>query len=72
MSDVTDLKAEILLLRRENAELRELVSKTWKWSESGCHECPKERDCKVQFVYDGDCGMALEIEHDMRELGVVK
>lgn len=26
MSDVTDLKAEVLLLRRENKELRELMS----------------------------------------------
>ena len=91
MSDVTDMKAEVLLLRRENAEmrdeikhllikrqytedvytkLRKLIRKAWKWSKNGCHECPMETNCKVQLAYEGDCGMALEIEGDMRELGI--
>lgn len=57
-------------LLTENAKMRKLIRKAWKWSKNGCHECPMETNCKVQLAYDGDCGMALEIEGDMRELGI--
>ena len=39
MSDVTDLKAEVLLLRRENAKLRDVIESEihcWKGSCNGC------------------------------------
>ena len=57
-------------LHRENAKLRELIQKTWKWERNGCYECPLEKDCKVLCVYDGDCGIAVEIEKGLQELGV--
>jgi hypothetical protein len=55
---------------KENAKLRELIQRTWKWERNGCYECPLEEDCKVLCVYDGDCGMAVGIERDLQELGV--
>ena len=54
----------------ENVRMRELIQKAWKWEKNGCYECPLERDCKADSVYDGDCGMAVEIEKEMRELGI--
>ena len=54
----------------ENAELRELIQKVWKWERNGCYECPLEKDCKVLCVYDGDCGMAVEIEKKLQELEI--
>lgn len=54
----------------ENERLYELIKKVWKWEKNGCYECPLEKDCKVLFIYDGDCGMAIEIKKGMRELGI--
>lgn len=54
----------------ENVTMRELIQKAWKWEKNGCYECPLERDCKADSVYDGDCGMAVEIEKEMRKLGI--
>ncbi|MBR3318738.1 MAG: hypothetical protein IKG21_13050 [Atopobiaceae bacterium] len=54
----------------ENTELRELIQKVWKWEKNGCHKCPLESDCEADSVYDGDCGMAVEIEKEMRKLGI--
>ena len=57
-------------LERENAKLRNLVQMFSKFERNGCHECPMEEDCKVLCVYDGDCGMAVEIDEEMRDLGI--
>lgn len=54
----------------ENAKLRELFQMTWKWEKNGCYECPLEKECKVLCVYDGDCGMAVEIENELQKLGI--
>ena len=57
-------------LAQENAKLRNLVQMFSKFERNGCHECPMEEDCKVLCVYDGDCGMAVEIDEEIRELGI--
>ena len=57
-------------LKKENAKLRNLVQRFSKFERNGCHECPMEEDCKVLCVYDGDCGMAVEIDEEIRELGI--
>lgn len=54
----------------ENTKLRELIQKIWKWERNGCYVCPLEEDCKVLCVYDGDCGVAVEIEKELQELGI--
>lgn len=64
------LTDEIKRLKTENAKLRNLVQMFSKFERNGCHECPMEEDCKVLCVYDGDCGMAVEIDEEMRELGI--
>lgn len=58
------------LIMGENATMRELIKKVWKWEKNGCYDCPLERDCKADSIYDGDCGMAMEIEKEMRKLGI--
>ena len=64
MSAVSDIKAELLVLRAENAKLRELVSDMWLGlycpteSTDGCPPCP--------FYKDGECFF----ESRMRELGI--
>ncbi len=60
----------ISAIEDENDKLRELVQKIWKWERNGCYECPLEEGCKVLCVYDGDCGMAVEIENGLQELGI--
>lgn len=71
LSSVEMIKAEnARQIMGENARMRELIQKAWKWEKNGCYECPLERDCKEDSVYDGDCGMAVEIEKEMRELGI--
>ena len=57
-------------LEEENAKMRKLFQKAWKWEKNGCYECPLEKDCKVLWVYDGDCGMAVETERELQELGI--
>lgn len=67
MSDVTDLKAEVLLLRQENKELRELVKHlnacnyytSIECANIHCFECP----------YDNNTGNC-DFDRRMRELGV--
>ena len=54
----------------ENAKLREIAKKFWKWEKNGCYECPLEKDCKLLCVYDGDCGIAVEIERELQELKI--
>ena len=70
LNDMLDQGDEIAQLKAENAKLRELIQKVWKWEKNGCHECPLESDCEADSVYDGDCGMAAEIENEMRKLGI--
>lgn len=57
-------------VEKENERLCELIKKVWKWEKNGCCECPLEKDCKVLCVYDGDCGIAVEIEKKLQELGI--
>ena len=57
-------------IQSENEKLRELFQKTWKWEKNGCYECPLEKECKALCVYDGDCGMAVEIERELQEMGI--
>lgn len=70
MSDVNDIKAEIMLLRKENAELRELMRKVEHYEQYGCYECPHSSSCEVGTLYDEDCAMSREIEREKRELGI--
>lgn len=67
MSDVTDLKAEVLLLWRENKELRELALTLAHCAAGhGCDMCPlngKEGIVNALDMCDG-------IHDRMRELGV--
>ena len=67
--DYEEIVAAAQFMWLENNRLRELIQKTWKWEKNGCYECPLEKDCKVLCVYDGDCGMAVEIEKALQELG---
>ena len=69
MSDVTDLKAELLLLRKENKALRELALTLAHCAAGhGCDMCPlngKEGLVNALDMCDG-------IHDRMRQLGVVK
>ena len=72
MSDVTDLKAEALLLRRENAELRELVRAMYY-----CHLPWK--DCDKCAMNGSDMHVEIDemefcdgMNDRLRELGVIR
>lgn len=55
MSDVSDLKAELLVLKAENAELRELLQRTW----DAFHDAPAR-----EFFYVKNKLRELGIEVD--------
>ena len=61
MSDVSDLKAELLVLKAESAKLRELVAALYRCADAGkpCETCP---------LFDGEGG-CLDADR-IRELGV--
>ena len=83
MSDVTDLKAEVLLLRQENKELR---ADQAHWELGNCPSCPNVADlqealeqnaklrelCKDMLaeIVDYDLIGSCRYEARMRELGV--
>lgn len=50
MSDVTDLKAEVLLLRQENAELR---ADQAHWELGNCPSCPNVADLQKALEQNG-------------------
>ena len=62
MSDVTDLKAEVLLLRRENRELRELAQRLFT-------EYRYMRVRPRRMYLEHETRMRI-IEDEMRELGI--
>lgn len=64
------VRSGVANLKAENERLCELIKKVWKWEKNGCYECPLEKDCKVLCVYDGDCGIAVEVEKEFQELGI--
>ncbi len=68
--EVRRVRSAMRHVNDENAKLRKLIQKAWKWERNGCYECPLEKDCKVLCVYDGDCGIAVEIEKELQELGI--
>ena len=70
MSDVSDLWSELLVLKDENAKLRELVRNVEHYERFGCQGCPHSGSCGSGTLYDEDCAMSLEIERGKRELGV--
>lgn len=70
MSDVTDLKAEVLLLRQENKELRELATLNWEWAHSCCGNNCKKQTEGCGYGIDRECNYEREIHDRMRELGV--
>lgn len=70
MSDVTDLKAEVLLLRKENKELRELATLNWEWAHSCCGNNFKKQTEGCGYGIDRECNYEREIHDRMRELGV--
>ena len=50
MSDVTDLKAEVLLLRKENKELR---ADQAHWELGNCPNCPNVADLQEALEQNG-------------------
>ena len=68
MSDVTDLKAEVLLLRQENKELRKELSDiyTLHWHGLDCTECPWFDECDAT---DG-CPWLFILSEHMRSHGI--
>lgn len=73
MSDVTDLKAEVLLLRRENKELRELVSDMWQLiNDLDATPYVTERHGNNPAVtwLDDDWSVHESCRERMRELGI--
>ena len=70
LESLDNARIEYMQKESENAKMRELIQKSWKWEKNGCYECPLEKDCKVLCVYDGDCGIAVEIEKGLQELGI--
>lgn len=75
MSDVTDLKAEVLLLRKENKELRdenkalrELCGRALVVIENNCSECAYFYDCDI--VTDCKCVAPMKIRDELLALGV--
>lgn len=69
MSDVGDIKAELLVLKKENADLRELVRDMWAamWA-CNPYTCKHSKDgC---YTEDGDNGGKCALRDRMRELGV--
>lgn len=61
-NDVSEIEAK-------NEKLRELLHKLGHFEKFGCHECLYEERC-AKSIYDVDCSMRLEIEKEMRELGI--
>jgi len=75
MSDVTDLKAEVLLLRKENKELRaenkalrELCGRALVVIENNCSECAYFYECNI--ITDCKCAAPQKIRDELLALGV--
>lgn len=68
MSDVTDLKAEVLLLRRENAELRKLA-RGLGWCSNDRYISHPESECPL---YDENVEGKCRADELKRELGVIE
>ena len=68
MSDITDLNAEVLLLRQENKELRKELSDvyTLHWNGLDCTECPWFDECGTM----GGCPWLGILADHMRSLGI--
>lgn len=56
------------VLCEQNAKLRELAQRMWRLERFGCYGC--RRECEADSCYASDCKEAVEIEQEMRELGV--
>ena len=70
MSDVTDLKAEVLMLRQENKELRELATLNWEWAHSCCGNNCKMQTESCGYGIDRECNYEREIHDRMCSLGI--
>ena len=55
-------------LLAENAKLRELAQRMWRLERFGCYGC--RRECDAESCYASDCKEAIEIEQEMRDLGI--
>ena len=53
----------------DNAKLKKLAQRMWRLERFGCYGCRQE--CDAESCYANDCKEAIEIEQEMRELGVV-
>jgi hypothetical protein len=59
---------EIDRLRAESAKLREMAQRMWRLERFGCYGCRHE--CDAESCYASDCKEAIEIEQEMRALGI--
>ena len=55
-------------LLAENAKLRKLAQRMWRLERFGCYGCRQE--CDAESCYASECKEAVEIEQEMRELGI--
>lgn len=55
-------------LCEQNAKLRKLAQRMWRLERLGCYGC--RRECDADSCYANDCKEAIEIEQEMRELGI--
>lgn len=49
-------------------KLRELAQRMWRLERFGCYGC--RRECDAESCYASDCKEAVEIEQEMRALGI--
>lgn len=49
-------------------KLRKLAQRMWRLERFGCYGC--RRECDAESCYASDCKEAVEIEQEMRELGI--
>ena len=49
-------------------KLRELVQRMWRLERFGCYGC--RRECDAESCYASECKEAIEIEQEMRDLGI--
>lgn len=55
-------------LCEQNDKLRELAQRMWRLERFGCYGC--HRECDAESCYASECKEAIEIEQEMRDLGI--
>lgn len=62
------LEDQLVQALNASDKLRELVQRMWRLERFGCYGC--RRECDAESCYASECKEAIEIEQEMRVLGV--